>query len=79
MFDENKLAMCNITRTIREDPDGSIAQEQGGGEKEDPDAQDAVQPITDPLSKTRLWWILEIIPISHTYEKTKGRWKTKWR
>ena len=78
-FDENKLAKWNITRTISENLDRSIAHEQGGGGKEDADAQDAVQPITDPLSKTRLWWILEIIPISHTYEKTKGRWKTKWR
>jgi len=26
------------------------------------DAQDAVQGITDELSKNRLWWIAEIIP-----------------
>ncbi len=79
MFDENKLAMCNITRTIREDPDGSIAQEQGGGEKEDPDAQDAVQPTTDPLSKSLFWRILETIPTSHIFETTQGRPKRIWR
>ncbi len=77
-FNEDEFAQWNIP-TTREDLDRSIAQERGEVAKEDADAQDVVQPITDPLSKTRLWWILEIIPTSHTYEKTKGRWKTKWR
>ncbi len=79
MFDEDKLAKWNIPLIIREDPDRSIAQGQGGGGKGDADALDAVQPITDPLSKFRLWWTLEVIPTAHTYEKTKGKWKTKWR
>ncbi len=78
MFDENKLAKWDITRTIREDPDGSIAQEQAAGGKEDPDAQDAVQPTTDPLSKS-LWWILEKIPTSHIFETTQGKSKRIWR
>ena len=79
MFDEDKLAKWNITRTISENLDRSIAHEQGGGGKEDADAQDAVQPITDPLSKTRLWWILENVPTSHPFKDMQGRWKTIWR
>jgi len=52
--------------------------------KQGADAQsDALQPITDPLgirlSKTILWWILEIIPTSHTFKTTHDKWKTIWR
>ena len=38
--------------------------------------RDAVQKITDELWKTPLWWILEFLPLSHTYEDEKDKWVT---
>lgn len=42
------------------------------------DAKDAVQPITDELFKNPLWWIVEILPLSYTYQNPQGVWKTTW-
>jgi hypothetical protein len=39
-------------------------------------AQDALQPITDELFKNPLWWILEMIPMSYTFQSTQGKWVT---
>lgn len=35
---------------------------------------DAVQPIHDGLTLTPLWWLLEIIPLSYTYQDGAGVW-----
>lgn len=39
---------------------------------------DAQQPIDDELSKNKWWWLLEIIPMSYTYQDGSGRWHHKW-
>lgn len=36
-------------------------------------AHDALQPITDELFKNPLWWILEILPTSHTFQNTQSK------
>ncbi|KAF8492760.1 hypothetical protein F5888DRAFT_871864 [Russula emetica] len=41
-------------------------------------AQDALQPITDELFKNPLWWILEMIPTSYTFQNTQGKWVTSF-
>ncbi len=78
-FNDDELAKWNIPPTITEDSDRSIAKEQGEVAREDVDAKDAVQLITDSLCKKPAWWVLESIPTSHTYKNTQGKWKTKWR
>ncbi len=78
-FNLDKFAQWNIPITIGEGLDRSVARDQGGAAGEDVDVQDAVQPIIDPLSKTRLWWILENVPTSHPFKDMQGRWKTIWR
>ena len=39
---------------------------------------DAQQPINDELSLNKVWWLLEIIPTSYTYQDGSGRWHNKW-
>lgn len=41
-------------------------------------ARDAVQPITDELYKNALWWILEILPTSFTFQNPQGKWVTTY-
>lgn len=41
-------------------------------------AQDALQPITNELFKNPLWWILEMIPTSYTFQNTQGKWVTSF-
>ena len=40
------------------------------------DAQDALQPITYELSKKPLWWILELLPTTYTFQDMQGKWVT---
>jgi len=35
---------------------------------------DALQPIYDQLKINPLWWILEIIPLTYSYQDTSGKW-----
>ncbi len=78
VFNDDELAKWDIPPTITEDSGRSIAKEQGEAAR-DVDAEDAVQLITDPLSKNPMWWFLENIPTSHTYKNTQGKWETTWR
>ncbi|KAI0086458.1 hypothetical protein BDY19DRAFT_344031 [Irpex rosettiformis] len=39
---------------------------------------DAIQPIDDELARNKLWWLLEIVPTSYTYQDGRGVWHTKW-
>lgn len=43
------------------------------------DVQNAMQPIHDELKLTTLWWILELIPLSYTYQDGQGVWHKLWR
>jgi hypothetical protein len=78
LFDYDAFARWSIPTSIGQDP-----PLEGGGNStgndtnvEALDAQDAVQPITDPLWKMPLWWILEIFPTSYTYQNAQDRWVT---
>jgi hypothetical protein len=41
-------------------------------------AHDAIQPITNELFKNPLWWILEIIPTSNSFQNMHGKWVTTY-
>lgn len=77
LFDHDAFARWNIPINIGTDPLPEGGSSTGNNaEVEALDAQDALQPITDPLWKMPLWWILEILPTSYTYQNAQDRWIT---
>lgn len=40
--------------------------------------EDALQPMTDELWKTLLWWVFEILPVPYVYQDAKGELATGW-
>ena len=81
LFDYDAFARWNIPASIGQDtaPQGGDTSARDDANGEALDAQDAVQPITDKLRKMPLWWILEIIPTSYTYQNAQDRWITTFR
>jgi hypothetical protein len=80
-FDYAGFARWHIPTSIGLDK--PLSPPQGGAASTDEeassqDAKDAVQPITDELFKNPLWWIVEILPLSYTYQNPRGDWKTTW-
>ncbi|KAI0712063.1 hypothetical protein C8Q76DRAFT_733337 [Earliella scabrosa] len=56
------------------------ASPSGSGSGNDPLEVDpnALQPIHDQFDKYPTWWMLEVVPLSCTYQDTDGEWKKKW-
>jgi hypothetical protein len=80
-FDDSAFARWNIPTSIVHDK--PLSPPQGGAASTDEEAspqeaQDAVQRITDELFKNPLWWIVEILPLSYTYQNPQNQWKTTW-
>jgi hypothetical protein len=42
------------------------------------DQNDALQPIHDQLKIDPLWWILEILPMTYTWQEACGAWKSSF-
>ncbi|TFK34711.1 hypothetical protein BDQ12DRAFT_726579 [Crucibulum laeve] len=42
------------------------------------DAVDVLQPIHDSLKSDFLWWILEILPLSYSWQDAQGVWHKDW-
>lgn len=61
-------------------PGSNPGSSSGSGSESDPldVEQDALQPIHDALTETPLWWLLEIIPASCTFQDASGNWVKKW-
>lgn len=77
LFDYKSFARWNIPTSIGKDPLPEGGNSSGNNAELDAlDAQDALQPITDPLWKMPLWWILEIFPTSYTYQNAQDKWIT---
>jgi hypothetical protein len=53
--------------------DSSTAREPPHSEEEE-ELQDALSPIYNGLSENPAWWILEIIPMRHCYQKGDKEW-----
>ena len=45
--------------------------------EEEEDLVDILSPINDELSRSKSWWLLEIIPLKHRHQKKDGNWV--WR
>ena len=39
---------------------------------------DCIQPIHDQLQLNWWWWILEVIPMTYSYQDGKGKWHTNF-
>ncbi|KAJ7260426.1 hypothetical protein B0H12DRAFT_1013969, partial [Mycena haematopus] len=46
--------------------------------EEEIDLRDALSPIYDQLSRNRLWWILEVVPLRQRYQLTDDTWNTSF-
>lgn len=82
LFDYDAFAQWEIPTTIGQGDSSPANRASGSGEPitdNQADAVDDVQPIHDQLKAMPLWWILEIIPTSYTYQNLKDKWVTKWR
>jgi hypothetical protein len=81
LFDYDALSRWHIHASIGQDPPPQEGGNSTGNDAdvEALDAQDAVQPITDQLWKMPLWWILEIIPLTYTYQNAQDKWITTFR
>ncbi|CAL1713203.1 unnamed protein product [Somion occarium] len=42
------------------------------------DPEDAISPEHDQLKQNPFWWLLEIIPLSSSYQDGKGKWHKKF-
>jgi hypothetical protein len=92
LFDYDVFEKWGIPITIgKEDshPPTSLAADQASGSgngidngalaaEYQADAVDVLQPMHDQLRKLPLWWILEILFTSYTYQDEKDKWVTRW-
>ncbi|KAF8885707.1 hypothetical protein CPB84DRAFT_1850310 [Gymnopilus junonius] len=42
------------------------------------DLADAVEPLHDELKLDPLWWLLEIVPLSYSWQDAQGVWHREW-
>jgi hypothetical protein len=92
LFDYDAFEQWGIPIAIGKDihPPTSLAADQASGSGNDidngaavaeyqADAVDVVQPMHDQLKKQLLWWILEMMFTSYTYQNQQDNWVTRWR
>jgi hypothetical protein len=83
MFDQDAFARWNIPVAIAQQGYSSPSNGQGGdgdgADGDQQDAQDVVQPIDDELKRNPMWWLLEIMPMSYTFQNAQDKWATRWR
>ncbi len=84
LFDYDAFDPCHIPVTIGQGLHYEVANQASGtgtsvADDDQADALDAVQPIHDQLKIKPVWWLLEIIFTSYTYQNQQSKWVTKWR
>jgi hypothetical protein len=73
-FDENALSRAFIPKF-----DFLVKPTDPNDEEKVLNAVDALEPIYDQLKLNRMWWILEIVPLSYSWQDEKGVWHTEWK
>jgi len=85
LFRDQYFVGMKVPTTIGQDQ--PLSPPQGfpttSGDVDTLNARDALEPITDELFKKPLWWmllwwILEILPTSYTFQNTQGEWVTTY-
>ena len=71
--DHSRIARDRSSGTVTVVDEGMILAE------EEEDLVDILCPINDQLSQTKTWWLLEILPLIHWYQKKDGCWVTRRR
>jgi len=71
--DHSRIARDQNSGTVTVVDEGMILAE------EEEDLVDILCPINDQLSQTKTWWLLEILPLIHWYQKKDGCWVTRRR
>ena len=73
-----KLCIADIpkkgTAPIITDDSTQTAGLKSATTEEEADLQDSLAPIYDQLSIKKIWWILELIPFSYTYQDLDVTW-----
>jgi hypothetical protein len=59
--------------------DGTSGAAHGTHTPSDLDVVDAMAPVHDSLKEHPIWWILELLPLSHTWQDDRGVWRRQWR
>ncbi|KII90919.1 hypothetical protein PLICRDRAFT_107215 [Plicaturopsis crispa FD-325 SS-3] len=73
-FDENALARMKVPTTTFPPATSTSA----GPVELELDAKDATQPLHDQLKIKWIWWLLEIIPLTYTWQDMDGVWHKKF-
>jgi hypothetical protein len=91
LFDEAAFARRKIPYAITQrrfslpaKGQGPATGEEEGGDSngaggDQQDALDVVQSMDDELKRKPMWWILEIIPMTYTFQNAQDKWVTRWR
>ena len=75
------LERADRTRILN-DPNGKskiIAHKDAILTEEEEDLVDILSPINDELSRSKSWWLLEIIPLKYRHQKKDGTWIWRMR
>ena len=61
-------------------PQATSSEEQSKPSAKDQalDSDDASKPLHDELVLMPLWWILEVIPLTFSWQDKLGQWHKKW-
>ncbi|KAK0187751.1 hypothetical protein F5146DRAFT_934699 [Armillaria mellea] len=73
IFDETALSKVEIRPSLVFQPPKAHG---GPGIADEVDAQ---QPIHDRLQDTKIWWLLEIIPLRYSWQDAQGMWHSEFR
>ncbi|KAG6898416.1 hypothetical protein C0992_004127 [Termitomyces sp. T32_za158] len=85
IFDEKALSRHGIPRVVFEADSVTKVElptvpEQDAEREERLDAVDALQPMYDQLKVgNKLWWVLELVPLNHTWQDQNREWHSKLR
>ncbi|PFH49951.1 hypothetical protein AMATHDRAFT_146421 [Amanita thiersii Skay4041] len=71
LFEQQALSRLNMPLSAL--PDHLLDRKRSVDKKSINDG-DALQPIHDELKRNVLWWLLEIIPLSRSWQDSKGVW-----
>ncbi|KAG6330897.1 hypothetical protein ID866_8191 [Astraeus odoratus] len=50
----------------------------GGSQSSNPEFENAIAPLFDDLQISKVWWLLEMIPLPWSWQDDNGTWHEKW-
>jgi hypothetical protein len=71
VFDWAAFARWDIPLAIAQKKEHTFPSQQ--------DAQDLVQPTHDALKWNPIWWLLEFLPLSYSFQNANDLWETHRR